>query len=90
MFKKGSKYSRKDVGEIYFPGVGRPKGGDWDTGYVRVENDLVIFMNIGVPGTTKHDFNNYYDETNQTIVWYGKPNSHSGQPTFQKLINGEY
>ena len=21
MFKKGSKYSRKDVGEIYFPGV---------------------------------------------------------------------
>ena len=27
MFKKGSKYSRKNVGEIYFPGKGRPKGG---------------------------------------------------------------
>ena len=46
-------------------------------------------MNIGIPGRTEHDFNNSVDEKNQTIVWYGKPNSHHGQPTFQKLLNGE-
>jgi len=88
-FKKGSKYTRKDVGWICLPDVGRPLGGDWDTGYVRVENSLIIFMNIGVPGKTDHDFDNYYDHSNKTIVWYGKPKSHSGQPTFQKLLSRE-
>lgn len=88
-FKKGSLYSRQDVGWVLLPETGRPAGGDWDTGYVKVEEKLIIFMNIGVPGTTNHDFDNYYDENNKTIVWYGKPRSHSQQPTFQKLFNGE-
>ena len=87
-FKKGSKYSRKDIGWVCFPDKGRPAGGDWDTGYVRVEDNLIIFMNIGVPGTTGHDFANYYDHSNKTIVWYGKPKSHSGQPLFKKLLDG--
>jgi len=89
MFKKGSNYTRKDIGELYFPGVGRPKGGSWDTGYVGVGDDLVIFMNINVAGKTGHDFNNHYDESNQTIVWFGKPKSHSKQPTFKNLIDGK-
>ncbi|MDA0916997.1 MAG: DUF3427 domain-containing protein [Proteobacteria bacterium] len=89
VFKKGSFYSRQDVGWVLLPETGRPAGGDWDTGYVKVEEKLIIFMNIGVPGTTNHDFDNYYDEHNKTIVWYGKPRSHSQQPTFQKLFNGE-
>mgnify|MGYP001292850321 CR=1 FL=1 len=89
MFKKGSLYSRKDVGWILLPEEGRPAGGDWDTGYVRVDNKLIIFMNIGIPGATGHDFDNYYDHKNKTIVWYGKPRSHSNQPTFQKLFDYE-
>ena len=88
-FKKGSKYSRKDIGWVCFPDKGRPAGGDWDTGYVRVEDNLIIFMNIGVPGTTEHDFDNYYDHSKGVIVWYGKPKSHSNQPTFKKLLSGE-
>ena len=88
-FKKGSKYSRKDIGWVCFPDEGRPAGGDWDTGYVRVEDNLIIFMNIGVPGTTEHDFDNHYDHSKGVIVWYGKPKSHSNQPTFQKLLSGE-
>ena len=89
LFKKGSKYSRKDIGWILLPNTGRPAGGDWDTGYVRVEDKLIIFMNIGVPGTTNHDFNNFYDDSNKTIIWYGKPKSHSNQPTFKKLFSGD-
>ena len=46
VFKKGSTYSRKDVGWILLPEEGRPAGGDWDTGYVRVNEKLIIFMNI--------------------------------------------
>ena len=86
-FKKGSKYSRNDVGWICYPEKGPPPRGNWETGYVRFEDNLLIFMNIGVPGTTGHDFANYYDHSNKTIVWYGKPKSHSGQPTFKKLLD---
>lgn len=89
MFKQGSKYTRKDVGEICFPGIGRPKGGAWDTGYVRVGQDLIVFMNIGIAGKTGHDFDNRFDPENDTVTWFGKPNSHSGQPTFVKLLAGE-
>lgn len=87
-FKKGSNYSRNDVGWICYPEKGPPPRGNWETGYVRFEDNLLIFMNIGVPGTTGHDFANYYDHSNKTIVWYGKPKSHSGQPTFKKLLDG--
>lgn len=89
MFKKGSKYTRVDIGWICLPETGRPAGGDWDTGYVRIEDKLIVFMNIGIPGKTGHDFDNYYDDKLKRIVWYGKPKSHSNQPTFKKLLSGE-
>ena len=44
--------------------------GDWTTGYVKVKNELIVFMNINIPGTTGHDSPSHYDKT---IVWYGKP-----------------
>ena len=30
-FKRGFEYTRKSIGEICYPGVGRPAGGNWDT-----------------------------------------------------------
>ena len=89
-FKVGSFYSRNDAWKIFYPNKGeRPKGGIWDTGYAREGINLLIFMNIGVPGSTGHDFSNKYDEEKEIITWFGKPNAHSGQPTFEKLLNGE-
>lgn len=88
MFKKGSKYTRKEVGWIVLPETGRPKGGSWDTGYVRIGDVLLVFMNIGVPGRTNHDFDNEYDEDTGTITWFGKPKSHSKQPIFCGLLDG--
>ena len=90
LFKKGCFYSRDDLWEKYHPKQGnRPKGGNWDTGYVREDNDLLIFMNIGVPGRTGHDFENTYNEKDESITWFGKPDTHSNQPIFKKLLNGE-
>lgn len=71
------------------PETGRPKGGSWDTGYVTVGDELIVFMNIGVPGKTQHDFDNAFDEDTGVITWFGKPNTHSRQPLFQKLLNKE-
>jgi len=88
-FKKGSKYTRQDVGWIVLPDSGRPKGGNWDTGYVAVGNLLLVFMNIGVPGKTEHDFDNDFDEKTGLITWFGKPNTKSSHPTFQKLFSGD-
>ena len=45
-------------------------------------------MNIGVPGRTGHNFDNHYDAQSGTLVWFGKPNSKSGHPTFQNLMSG--
>ena len=45
-------------------------------------------MNIGVAGTTGHDFDNCFDRKTNTVVWFGKPRAHSRQPTFQNLLNG--
>tara|TARA_B100000519_G_C14149346_1_gene393788 strand:+ start:58 stop:432 length:375 start_codon:yes stop_codon:yes gene_type:complete len=91
-FKRGSEYSRNEIHFLYhekpMPKVGT---GNWNTGYVRPTgtNDLIIFMNIGVPGKTGHDFDNKFDPDTNTIIWYGKPDTHSQQPTFKKLFSKE-
>lgn len=91
-FKKGSEYTRNEIHSLYFgvpvPMVGT---GNWTTGYVRPNetDDLIAFMNINVPGTTGHNFPNEYNPVEKTITWYGKPGSHSEQPTFQKLKKRE-
>ena len=88
MFKRGVTYKRDEIAAIARP-ENPPHGGDWTTGYARIESDLFIFMNIGVPGRTGHNFDNHYDESTGTVVWFGKPNSRSDQPLFQKLLKGE-
>ena len=89
-FKKGSNYTRDEIHTLYF---GKPVPttgtGNWTSGYVRVEEELIVFMNIDVPGTTGHDFKNKYDPEKEIIEWFGKPKSHSNQPTFQKLLSGD-
>ena len=89
LFKKGQKYSRQDVGFVVFPNIGRPPGGNWDTGYVRVDENLIAFVNINIPRRTGHNFDNEYDLDKNILIWFGKPNSHSRQPVMQKVINGD-
>ena len=91
-FKKGSEYTRNEIHSLYFrKPVPRVGSGMWNTGYVQPpgHNDFLVFMNIDVAGKTGHDFPNQYNEEDRIITWYGKPNSNSQQPTFQKLINKE-
>ena len=89
-FKKGSKYTRDDIHTLYFGNPVPETGtGNWTSGYVRVDDELIVFMNINVPGTTGHDFPNSYDKENKTVEWFGKPNTHSKQPIFDRLIKGE-
>lgn len=96
-FKRGSNYTRAQIFASYRPNLPLPTGGNLYTGYTVFDDpadesepsDLVIFMNIGVPGRTKHDFDNEYDPQTGLITWFGKPNSHSQQPILKKMIDGE-
>ena len=69
MFKTGSTYKRDQIAQIACP-ENPPKGGNWSTGYAKLGTDLYVFMNIGVPGRTGHDFDNDYDKENNLITWY--------------------
>ena len=93
IFKNYAKYSRDDVWAICYPETKRPKGGNWDTGYTRLKSPLdsilIVFMNIGIPGLTGHDFPNNYDIELNEVTWYGKPNTHSDQPLMRELIKGK-
>ena len=90
LLKPGSFYTRNDVWKKFHPNSGeKPKGGNWDTGYTTEGNNLIVFINIDTAGRTGHDFANEYNENDETITWFGKPNTNSGQPTFKKLLNGE-
>jgi len=90
-FTVGKKYSRDNIHRLYtgkpMPRIGT---GLWTSGYLTVPgtNDFVVFMNIGTSGTTGHNFPNQYDPKNETVIWFGKPDTHQNQKTFLNLANG--
>lgn len=90
-FLKDELLTRSEIWSRFHPNhvTSIPKGGNWFTGYVRKDDELIAFLNIGDAGRTGHDFENSYDPETETVVWFGKPRSHSAQPTFQKLLAGE-
>ena len=49
MFKRGVQYKRDEIASIARP-EDPPGGGPWTTGYARIEDNLYVFMNMGVPG----------------------------------------
>lgn len=88
-FVVGDFYTRKIIWSSFFPNVNFPSGGPWATGYVKNDKFLIAFANIKTPGRTGHDFPNEFDEMSNKMTWFGKPNSHSEQPTFKALFQGQ-
>ena len=89
---KGREYTRSDIHKLYFGiPMHRIGTGNWTTGYVQPKNtnDLVVFLNINIEAKTGHNFDNKFNDKSGLITWYGKPKSHSAQPTFRKLIMKE-
>lgn len=88
MFKRGSLYTREQIWKTSQPGKPYPRGGNWFTGYDRINNELFVFMNIGVPGKTGHNYFNHYDESTGTLVWFSKEGTRSLNPLIQDLLSG--
>lgn len=88
-FSPGNLYSRKQVWRQFNPSGAFPRGGPWATGYVSQDHSLIAFANINTSGRTGHDFPNTFNEQTNEMIWYGKPNAHSEQPTFRALFQGK-
>lgn len=58
------------------------------SGYERINEDLFAFINIGYKGNAGQIFPNQYDERTETLMWYGKKQTHSQQPLMKSIIDG--
>ena len=83
-FDVGSQYTRKDIYRI----VGMPaetRGGNWETGYSRLGDDFFLFVNLGVPGRTGHQYRNRID--GHLLYWEAKNRTRIGQTQIQRLLH---
>lgn len=58
------------------------------SGYERINEDLFAFINIGYKGNAGQIFPNKYDSATETVMWYGKKETHSKQPLMKSIIDG--
>jgi 5-methylcytosine-specific restriction protein A len=86
MFAIDQKYSKAQIYEILQVPLER-RHGAWDTGYRQYEENIFLFSNVGIPGRTGHDYNNYWD--GDLFVWEGKNKSNANQPLVRKMLNPE-
>ncbi len=60
IFKTEEKYTKNDIYELLEVPLKQRKG-SWDTGYRTYKEDIYIFANIGIPGRTGDNYNNFWD-----------------------------
>lgn len=80
-FKIGEKYKREHVSQQ--AGDGGYIGGNWSTGYPHKDGVTFIFSNVGNPGQTGPDYDNYFDGAD--LIWRGRTNSHKSHPSIARL-----
>ena len=88
-FQKNSQYSREQVYQTVTGTKDSPTFNMGRTGYGRIDKNLFIFMNIGIPGADGMDYKNHYDERTESVSWCAKKTTRSGQKQMQKIINGD-
>lgn len=85
-FRKHQLYTRAEVAEKIELLPELRQGGNWDTGYSRWNDEFFIFCNVGIAGTTGHDYPNRWD--GKDLLWTGKTGSRMGTPFVQEMLSG--
>lgn len=80
----GEKYSRNDIYEILSVPQEKREG-NWNTGYHKFNEEWFVFANVGIPGRTDHDYENFW--INERLHWKGKTNSQLKSKSIKDLIN---
>jgi 5-methylcytosine-specific restriction enzyme A len=83
MFEIGKTYDKNSIYEVLNVPIKQRKGA-WDTGYREYKGNIFIFANVGIPGRTGHNYNNYWD--GELFCWEAKTKTNIKQPLINKLI----
>ena len=84
LFKRGESYKKTDIYHILNVPINKQRG-EWDKGYRYYEGNLFLFANIGIPGRTGHNYNNYWD--GELFFWEATKRSNSEQLGIKKMIS---
>ena len=87
-FVKKEKYRRQDVWEKVVGKSKKMSRNFQQSGYEKINEDLFAFINIGYKGHAGQIFPNKYDPETETLMWYGKQETRSEQPTMRGIIDG--
>ena len=60
------------------------KGGNWDTGIVEHQAEVLIVANVGSAGRTGHDYDNRWE--GEAYRWYHKSRSRLSWPSVIRLL----
>lgn len=83
MLIPGHRYTKDDLYNRFAVPVNKQKG-SWNTGYLKFNDEVFIFANIGVAGRTGHDYDNHWEKGD--LIWRGKTASHSRQPLIALML----
>lgn len=86
LFVVGNTYTRDQVADLIEMPLDR-RGGNWNTGYDRWNDNFYLFCNVGAAGRTGHDYPNHWD--GKFLVWFGKTGSKLTQPQIQSMLSSE-
>jgi 5-methylcytosine-specific restriction protein A len=84
MFNVNQTYTKKQIYSLLDVPAAQ-QGGNWDTGYREYDGNFYLFVNVGIPGRTGHNYSNYWD--GDLLNWEGKSKSHIGQPQIKKMLS---
>ena len=82
-FVPGKKYSRPEIQQTVVRSA-EAMGGKWNTGVLEHDDEFFIFANVGIAGSTGHDYDNRWEGSR--LRWYHQPQSHLRQPRVQRLL----
>jgi hypothetical protein len=83
-FRRGELYIRPDVLRLLAVSD-NVRGGNWFTGYNEHDGCVYVFVNVGAPGRTGHDYANAWE--GDRLRWFAKNGTRLNQPQIRKLID---
>lgn len=84
IFRRGSRYSRSDIGETLGLGA-KAKGGTWASGIREHQDEFFIFAVVQTPGTVGAEHSNKWE--GELLRWHHKKNSSRDWPSVRKLLD---
>ncbi|MDE2652402.1 MAG: DUF3427 domain-containing protein [Gemmatimonadota bacterium] len=82
-FVVGKKYTRPEIQRMVVRSAAGT-GGNWYTGVPKYRGEFFIFANVGVAGSTDHDYDNRWEGSR--LRWYHQGRSHLGWPSVKELL----